>query len=243
MAWLRGAASTFVAFAAAGAMAVARQAPVTVMVWAPVDANAQPAVITPALWSAIVGKWVNAERIVPAAAEPTPESCRAAHALYYVEAGFSLRGGDLASSSRPDGRILARSHAVVVNCISQSTVYDHQFDLISAAPDDGGDIEGSTAAAWSASAGATLAKAPSPLTGVARIATVRPPLAYIDLPEQPANADGGYRIFARADGTRMASVVMPIVEAAGRRVGLLILEAQAMPQAGDYVEFVPSVRP
>ena len=193
--------------------------------------------MTPALWGQIVGKWANVDRIVPADAQPTAAACRAAHALYYLSAPFSLRGGDIASSVRPDGRVLGRTHAVVVNCITEATVFEHSIDLISGAPDDNGDTDASPAGSWNAPATAALARVPLPFGGIARIALVRAPLAYVNAPDPPGSADGAYRLFAHADGSRAEPSILPIVDVNGKRVTVLIQSA-VLPQPGDYVEFV-----
>jgi hypothetical protein len=218
-----------------GIPAEAKQSPVTVLLWAPVNPAAS-STMAPAVWQAIVTRYVDAEKVLAAAHDPAIADCRAAKALYIVKAPFELSGADIARSVDQNGRLLGRTHVSAINCITTKSVFDGTIDLTSAAPASSGDLENTTDVSWDSAAQAQLARHPLPLYTISRIVSIHEQYAYIDVPAYSLGNTAAFRVFAHANGDPAEPAILPVIDLGTKLVSLLILGSQPKPQVGDYVE-------
>ncbi|MBV9103534.1 MAG: hypothetical protein JO060_08075 [Candidatus Eremiobacteraeota bacterium] len=218
--------------------ASARIAPVRVLVAASVAENARED-MSAALWAKLIADDVNAE-VVPFDGTPTVEGCHAARAAYMVTAPFQLRGR-FPGIVNSEGRVAALTHLVVTNCITGDVAYDRVIFLESDPPSDAnaGDFEPSPEVSWSKAVPQQLAQYPLFFPLVARIKSVQPPFAYVDLGgTAPLRVGDMLRAFADASAEKRVPVLLTVTNPDGKYVQALFstTNGDPVPQAGDYVE-------
>jgi hypothetical protein len=223
------------------AVTAARHAPVRVLLSAPVAPAARDS-MSPALWERLVIAYVSAD-VVPFAHDPTLDDCRAAKAAYMVDAPFELRPR-LPGMVNASGRVAARTHLVVTNCVTGDVTYD-QVILLDSDPPSGasaGDFESVPEISWEKVVPQELARYPVFFPRVARIKSVDPPFAYIDLGgTNPLQIGDVLRAFAGANGEKRAPVFLTVTSTDTKLVQVLFADnpGDPIPQKGDYVEPVP----
>ncbi len=217
-----------------GAPAGARQAPMTILIAAPVASNALT-MMSPAAWIAIVTRYANTEHsIFTTLPHPTVDDCLAAKALYLLQAPFELNG-DVTTSVSEGGVINGHSHVTLVNCLTGAVVFEKTIPLASSRPPDTGDLENPTNVSWDASAARELGRYPLPLATTARIKSIHDQVAIITTGDG-VTVPSAYRVFAHADGTKAPPSILPVFNSNGTTVSAIVLTTQPPPHVGDYVE-------
>jgi len=227
--------------AALAGPAWARSAPVRVLVGATVSDAAHGTMSAP-LWMKMVSDWVNAIPIPFKDGLPDLADCRKAEADFLVTAPFDLRPR-LPGMPNSSGRVAARTHLVVTNCITEAIEYDQTIgfdsDPLSAPP---GDFESSPDATWSKSVPATLAKYPVFFSHVAHVIQVTPPTALVDIHEN-LKAGDLLRVYADSSRHRKGPILLVVTQQLGKytEVTYPTLAGAMLPAKGDYVE--PAAKP
>lgn len=216
----------------------ARSAPVRVLVGTMVSDPAHDS-MSRALWAKLVTNYVGAET-VPFSGHPTLADCHSAKAAYMVDAPFDLRPR-LPGVANSEGRVAALTHVVVTNCVTTSVVFDRVILLDSDPPgaSSAGDFESVPEISWSKVVPAELGRYPQFFPHVARIASVRPPFAYIELNGTPPLKIGEQlRAFANSSGDRRDPVLLTVTSSDARYMQVLFsnIGGDPVPQSGDYVE-------
>jgi len=212
-------------------------APATVLVAAPVGKEAAM-VVTPEGWAAIVARYVYANDIVPFDGAPSIADCRAAHAVYMVNAPFEL-AGPIAEASHSDGRFSARTHIVATNCVTERVIFDRVIGILSDKPSDSGDIE-QPDTQWRDAAQRQLISFPLPIRQITRVSVVVPGEVHLSQPDRAWAYEPGkrLRVFAHADGTPTPPITLTVAFASGREAVAVFASGDGAPtpQVGDYVE-------
>ncbi|GAC1300984.1 MAG: hypothetical protein NVSMB19_08480 [Vulcanimicrobiaceae bacterium] len=229
------------AFAFAGLPADGRSAAINVLVGASVTEPAA-ATMSTELWHRLIARYVGGN-VLPFAGSvaPTLEDCRKAGADYLVLAPFELRPM-LPGFPSASGRVAARTHLVVSNCVTGSVVSDRTVDFDSDPPSTAneGDFESVPEISWARSVPATLAKFPLVFERIAHVIGVTPPLALVDI-KSGARPGDGLRDFARADHTRRATpITLTVTQVFDRYLEVMFSSAGDRPAVGDLVEPIPA---
>lgn len=216
----------------------ARSAAVRVLVATTVSDAAHDS-MSRALWATLVENYVGAET-VPFSGHPTLADCHAAKAAYMVDAPFELRPR-LPGVANSEGRVAALTHVVVTNCVTTNIVFDRVILLDSDPPgsSSAGDFESVPEISWSKVVPAELGRYPLFFPHVARIASVRPPFAYIALNGTPPLKIGDQlRAFANSNGDKRDPVILTVTSSDARYMQVLFsnVGGDPVPQPGDYVE-------
>lgn len=215
----------------------ARTTPLTVLVAATV-ADQASATMSPALWNKLIAAYVGAN-VVPyaGATAPTLDDCRKAGADYLVLAPFDLRPM-LPGLPNASGRVAARTHLAVTNCITGSLIVDQAVNLDSDPPSNAneGDFESVPEISWARSVPATLAKVPLAFERIAHVIRVTPPLALVDIKRGVRPGDG-LRDFAHADHSRRATpITLTVTQVFDRYLEVMFSSSGDRPSVGDLVE-------
>ena len=223
---------------------LARNAPVRVLVSAPVADTARPT-MSATLWTKMVSDWVSATVIPLAGEQPTVDDCHKAGADFMVSAPFELRPRLPGMPNVGGGRVAARSHIVVTNCFTGSAVYDQTVSFDSDPSSAGaGDLESSPEITWSRNVPATLGKYPVFFAHIARVFQVRPPIVLVDLRDGVKPGDV-LRIFAGADHKAKGPIYLTVTQMLGKYVEAMYSSVSGGPQpaVGDLVEPVAKPSP
>jgi hypothetical protein len=168
--------------------------------------------------------------------------CKAAGADYAIAAPFDLRPSwpGLANAS---GRVAARTHLVVTNCIAGTTSLDRtvmfESDVPSVASD--GDFDSIPEVTWARGVPAALAKMPLTFERIARVMQITAPLALVDIKMGNVRAGDALRDFARADRSlRKTPIIMTVTQAFDKFLEVMFSSLGDKPSVGDLVEPVPS---
>jgi hypothetical protein len=233
------------ALAASGAFA--KPSGLKVLVFAPVADDAQPT-MSQTLWNKYVAAYA-ASTVVPfdGAGDPTLEDCRKAGADYLLIAPFELRPR-LPGMPNSSGRIAARTHLIVTNCITGSAVTDQTINFDSDPPSDAaeGDFDSIPEITWAHDVPATLARHPIAFVRVARVTNLSTPFVFIDLHASSHVALGeGLRDFATPDHVRRARPILLTVTAVHDAYVEATYDAFSndTPLLGDLVEAIPKGAP
>jgi hypothetical protein len=227
------------------AAAAARRAPVRVLVGTPVAQAARDS-MSSSLWARLVAAYVNADTI-PFGGDPALDDCRAAKAAYMVDAPFELRPR-LPGMVNSTGRVAASTHLVVTNCVTGDVTYDQVILLDSEPPnaDSDGDFESVPELSWEKVVPQELARYPVFFPRVARITSVQPPFAYVDMGgTSPLQVGDVLRAFAGPGGERRTPVFLTVTSTDTKYVQVLFANTSGdpVPEKGDYVEPVPKPKP
>jgi hypothetical protein len=225
--------------------ASARTASVRVLVGTSVSAAARDS-MSPALWARLVANYVSAQ-VVPFNGTPTLDDCHRAKAAYMLEAAFDLRPR-LPGMVNSEGRVAARTRLIVTNCVTGHVAYDQVVFLDSDPPStgDAGDFESVPEISWSKAVPQELARYPVFFPHVARIKSVSPPFAYIELAgTAPMKVGDVLTAFANANGERRAPVILTVTNTDAKLIQVLFSATggDPVPEAGDYVEPMQSPPP
>lgn len=236
-----GALALAAAIAAGTLPASAAGSPIRVLVWAPV-AEAARETMSQALWTKYVDAYVGGN-VLPHAgpSEPTLADCRKAGADYAVVAPFELRP-HLPGMQNASGRIAARTHVVVTNCITGTTSLDQPIALVSDTPSNAsdGDFESAPEITWAHGVPAALAKVPLVFERVARIFSLSAPLALVDMKLGSVRVGDGLRDFAYADHRMRATpILMTVTQVFEKYLEVLFPSNGDRPSLGDLVEPLP----
>ncbi len=198
-----------------------------ILVWAVV---AEPArnTMSQALWTNDVNAFVGGNVILFAGdAAPSLSDCKAAGADYAIAAPFDLRPS-LPGLANANGRVAARTHLVVTNCIAGTTSLDQtvtfESDVPSIASD--GDFDSVPEITWARGVPATLVKLPLTFERVARVI-------------EPGSVHTGdaLRDFAHADrSSRKAPIIMTVTQAFDTYLEVMFSSLGEKPNVGDLVE-------
>ena len=227
----------------AASAAFAKPSGLKVLVWSPVADDARPA-MTQSLWNKFVAAY--AASTVAAFAgpgDPTLEDCRKAGADYLLVAPFELRPR-LPGMPNSSGRIAARTHVVVTNCITGTAVTDQTINFDSDPPSNAteGDFDSVPEITWAHSVPATLARHPIAFVRVARVTNLSPPFVFVDLRASSHVAVGeGLRDFATPDHVRRVRPILLTVTAVHEKYLEATYDAFSSdaPLLGDLVEPIP----
>jgi len=209
-----------------------------ILVWAVV---AEPArnTMSQALWTKDVNAYVGGN-VIPFAGDAAPllADCKAAGADYAIAAPFDLRPS-LPGLANANGRVAARTHLVVTNCIAGTTSFDQtvmfESDVPSIASD--GDFDSVPEVTWARGVPATLAKLPLTFERVARVIKINSPLALIDIKLGSVHAGDALRDFAHADRSlRKAPIIMTVTQAFDKYLEVMFSSLGETPNVGDLVE-------
>jgi hypothetical protein len=222
-------------------VSASRHAPVRVLVGTPVTQQARDS-MSASLWAKLVATYINADTI-PFPADPTLDDCHAAKSAYMVDAPFDLRPR-LPGMVNSTGRVAATTHLVVTNCVTGDVTYDQVILLDSEPPnqDSAGDFESVPEIAWEKVVPLELARYPVFFPRVARITSVQPPFAYVDMGgTSPLQVGDVLRAFAGANGEKRTPVFLTVTSTDNKYVQVLFANnpGDPEPQRGDYVEPVP----
>ncbi|MBD5654604.1 MAG: hypothetical protein IAI50_05420 [Candidatus Eremiobacteraeota bacterium] len=198
-----------------------------------------------ALWAKDVAAYVGASVVPFAGTEPpTLADCHAAHADYLVVAPFDLRPR-LPGMPNSSGRVAARTHLVVTNCITGTVIVDQLINFDSDPPSNAseGDFESVPEITWAHAVPATLAKRPVVFERVARITNLNAPFAFVDLKASSHLAIGdGLRDFATPDHIgRPNPIILTVTQVYEKFVQVIfsMVSGGDQPQMGDLVEPLP----
>jgi hypothetical protein len=194
--------------------------------------------MSPSLWAKLIANYVNAE-IVPFDGTPTIEDCHVAHAAYMLNAPFDLRPA-VTPRDNSQGRVSARTHIVVTNCITGKITNDEVVALDSDPPDPiSAALEPLPEVLWWKAVPRQLARHPLRFPHVARIKSVQPPFAYIDLGDTPPMKVGDVlQTFANANGEKQSPILLTVTNPDSTYIQTVFstTPGSTIPQAGDYVE-------
>jgi len=194
--------------------------------------------MSPLLWNKLVANYVGVH-VLPYAGgtAPTVADCRKAGADYLLVAPFDLRPM-LPGLANASGRVAARTHLAVTNCITGSVVIDQTVNFDSDPPSNAneGDFESVPEISWARSVPATLVKFPILFERVAHVTGVTAPLAFVDIKNGVRPGDG-LRDFARADRSlRATPIVLTVTQVFDRYVEVMFSTSGERPGLGDLVE-------
>ena len=193
----------------------------------------------------LVTKYVNADSVPFAGASPPLDDCDAPHADYLVVASFALVP-HAPGTPNDGGRTAALANVAVTNCITGNAVSQRTIPLLSDPPDesDAGDFESTPGSLWTKSAPATLAKNPPPFVRVARIVTVSPPFALVNLSDSGLKQGDELVDVAGADRVPRAAIPLTVTDVLPQYVQVLFPHGPGDPQprVGDLIE-PAAVRP
>jgi hypothetical protein len=214
-----------------------------VLVAAPVSDSAR-ATISQELWNKYVSAYVAAS-VLPfdGAGEATLDDCRRAGADYLVVAPFELRPR-LPGMANSAGRVAARTHLVVTNCITGSAVADRYIAFDSDPPSGlpEADYESLAEDTWGHAVPATLAKYPNVFARIAEVTHVTGPFALVNLKASSNVAVGDtLRDVATPERkNRARPILMTVTQVFPKysQVTFSIVDGEA-PSVGDFVEPVP----
>ncbi|MBC5811069.1 MAG: hypothetical protein GIW95_09525 [Candidatus Eremiobacteraeota bacterium] len=226
---------------ACGAPASARQAPVRVLVGTQVSDSAS-ASMPPQLWGKLVADYVNAQAI-PFNGTPKLDDCHKAGADFMLDAPFELRPR-LPGMPNSSGRVAARTHLVITNCLTETVAQDVAINFDSdPASQNEGDFESSPQITWSRNVPAALAKHPVFFPRVSRVLSLNAPFATIDSYEGAKIGDV-LRIYADANRRKKGPVYMTVSALNGKTLDVFFSQAASpQPAAGDFVEPAPKQTP
>lgn len=221
----------------------ARSAPVKVLVGVTVS-DAARETMSPALWMKLVSDWVNAAPLPFKDGLPELADCRKAGADFQVTAPFDLRPR-LPGMPNTTGRVAARTHLVVTNCLTETVVYDQTIAFDSdplGAP--AGDPESSPEATWSKNIPATLLRNPVFFSHVAHVIQVTPPTALVDIRDNMKSGDL-LRVYADSNRHRKGPILLVVTQQLGKytEVTFPTLAGAMLPAKGDFVEPAPKTSP
>jgi hypothetical protein len=230
--------ATFAAFGLLTTPVYPREAPIKVLLAAPIADEALGAIPSPA-WAKYVAGSLSGYQVLSysGSGEPTVEDCLHAGAEYLVVATFERRP-QLPGLGTGIGRTAARAHRTALDCVSGDAAADDIVNFESdPAPSSDGDREGAADAIWEREVSAAFAKHPLALPHSARVILVQPTLARVsfrgallhegDVVKDVANAKNAKRSVPIALSVTLthADYVEVTFDASGPR-----------PQAGDIVE-------
>jgi len=233
---------TLGALVASAGPVLARTGSISVLVFSPVSEQAAPTMSQP-LWNKLIADYIGAN-VVPASAAPTVDACRKAGADYLVSAPFDLRPM-LPGLANATGRVAARTHLVVTNCVTGSVLADRTVDLDSDPPSKAneGDFESVPETSWARSVAATLKRSPLVFERVAHVFAVMAPLALVDL-RTGARPGDGLRDFARGDHSpRATPIILTVTQVFDRYLEVVYATTGDRPEIGDLVEPIPRTTP
>ncbi len=235
------AAVAFVALVGHMAPAHAAGSPLRVLVWAIVAESARNT-MSQALWTKDVNAYVGGN-VIPFAGDvaPTLADCKAAGADYAIAAPFDLRPS-LPGLANANGRVAARTHLVVTNCIAGSTSLDQavmfESDVPSIASD--GDFDSVPEVTWAHGVPAALAKVPLAFERIARVMQITSPLALVDIKAGSIHAGDALRDFAHADRSlRKTPIIMTVTQTFDKYLEVMFSSLGDKPGVGDLVEPIP----
>ncbi len=192
-----------------------------------------------ALWTKDVNAYVGGN-VIPFAgdAAPTLADCKAAGADYAIAAPFDLRPS-LPGMSNASGRVAARSHLVVTNCIGETTALDQtvmfESDVPSIASD--GDFDSVPETTWARGVPAALARVPLTFERIAHVMQITSPLALVDIKAGSIHPGDALRDFAYADHRiRKAPIIMTVTQTFGKYLEVMFSSLGDKPSVGDLVE-------
>ena len=195
-----------------------------------------------ALWTKDVDAFALGN-VVPFAGDvaPTLADCKAVGADYALAAPFDLRPS-LPGMANASGRVAARSHLVVTNCIVGTTALDQtimfESDVPSIASD--GDFDSVPEITWAHGVPAALAKIPMTFERIARVMQITSPLALVDIKTGHLHAGDALRDFARADrSTRTTPIIMTVTQTFEKYLEVMFSSLGDKPSVGDLVEPMP----
>jgi len=230
-----GLVSGVLAMALASPAQAARRAPIAVLVYSSVSADAASA-IAPEFWAHLIDDYVGAATTIVATAPTSLDACKAAGAAYRVDATF----GRIPKKSGNAEREYGEAHITVANCITGTVSTDERITLTSEAYriTNEGDNEPDTSVTWR-SVGSQLASHPLTLRLFSRVARVDNPFIYIDIPDGNAEVGSQLRIFADPRGTLRTPIIVVVTQVNGKQVqAFLNVNAPGASAVGrgDFVE-------
>ena len=228
------------AFVAALASAGARGGPpIKVLVATRISDDAAPT-MSMTLWTKLVYDYVGND-IVPfkGTGAPTLDDCRSVAADYMIDAPFDLRPR-LPGMPNTTGRVAAKSHVVVTNCITGTVILDQTIPLDSEPPTTPeGDIEAVPEISWGHSIPATFAKYPIVFERVAHVFNVRPPFALVDIKDTgQVHVGDALRDFASNHKARANPIILTVTQVFEKYVEVTF-SGDDKPAVGDLVEPLP----
>ena len=233
--WLGGATS------AAGA----RTAPVRVLVGTSVSQAARDS-MSPTLWAKLVANYIGADDVA-FDGTPTLDDCHTAHAAYMVDAPFELRPR-LPGMVNSAGRIAAVTRVVITNCVTGDLSFDFVIPLDSDPPSgaNSGDFESVPEVSWSKVVPLELGRYPVFFPRVARVKSVDPPFAFIDLGGTvPLKVGDLLRAFANTNGEKRQPILLTVTSTDAKFIQVIFSTTggDPAPQVGDYVEPILTAKP
>lgn len=225
-----------------GGSAFAKPAGINVLVSASVTEAAEPT-MSVALWSKLMASYAGTN-VIPFAGpgSATLDDCRKAGADFLIVAPFDLRPM-LPGLANAGGRVAARTHISITNCITGAPVLERNvnFDSDPLTNDHDGDFESVPEYSWSHSVPAALGKFPIPFERVARVIGITAPLALVDI-RSGARPGDGLRDFAHADKSKRATpITMTVTQVFDRYVEVMFSGTGDRPSVGDLVEPIPAI--
>lgn len=228
------------AFALSGTPTSAKSAGINVLVDASVSEQAAPT-MSVALWSKLMANYAGAT-VIPftGGGVATVDDCKKAGADYLIVAPFDLRPM-LPGLANASGRVAARTHIAIANCITGAPVLDRTVNFDSDPPSQlsEGDFESVPEISWARSVPAALGKFPIPFEQIARVIGVTAPLALVDI-RSGARPGDALRDFARSDKSRRSTPIpLTVTQVFDRYVEVMFASSGDRPSVGDLVEPMP----
>jgi len=218
-----------------------RAAPVTVLIAATV-ADSAKRTMPPALWARLIADYVNASKVVPftGTGAPTREDCRAAGAVYLVNASFEL-APRLPGAAQDSDRKYATARIDLLNCITglASPTRNVRFESDPLSNANAGDFEPNVEFTWARPVRDRLARETLELSGVARIVRIDGPFLYIDGAGSSIVINQVLHIFADKNAQPRSPVEMVVTDTNGRFIQATydtLKPGIVLPQVGDFVE-------
>jgi hypothetical protein len=218
-----------------------RSSPVTVLVAATV-ADSAKRTMPPTLWLRLITDYVNASKVIPftGAAAPTRDDCRAAGALYLVNATFEL-APRLPGAAQDSDRKYATARIDLLNCLTgvASPTRNVRFESDPLSNANAGDFEPNVEFTWARPVRDKLARETLELSGVARIVRIDGPFLYIDGAGSSITVNQILHIFADKNAQARPPVEMVVTDTNGRFIQATydtLKPGIVQPQVGDFVE-------
>jgi hypothetical protein len=206
-------------------------------------ADTAQATMSAALWRTLIADWIGGQVVTFPDGTPTLADCRNAGADYMAAALFELRP-HLPGMPNSSGRVAARTNITVTNCLTGTITYDQTINLDSEPrPETTNDSELDSAAMWAHSVPPALAAHPALFARAARIISVRPPQAIVDV--RGANPGDVLRVYAGADRKAKGPIYLTVTRQLGKNVEATFSTLDGVPQpaAGDFVELASKPKP
>jgi hypothetical protein len=228
----------FAAFGLLTIPAYPREAPIKVLVAAPIADEALGSIPSPA-WAKYVAGSLGGYQVLSysGSGEPTVEDCLRAGAEYLVVATFERRP-QLPGLGTGIGRTAARAHRTALDCVSGDAAADDIVNFESdPAPSTEGDREAASDAIWEREISAAFAKHPLALPRSARVMLVQPALARVSFHGALLHEGDTVKDVATAKNAKRAQpIVLNVTQTHADYVEVTFDAEGPRPQPGDIVE-------